>query len=199
MDILRDFSTKMLMKEVTGVQDYYEKAQRVSTDLSSRAGKVLRPLTNIENLEKAKKVELPPLVPMLDHLKEYVEKNEIPKLENGLELINVIGGPNKQYYAACYEIVRVMLLAKNDKRRCVIFHGIADTGKSWIAKIMNRIFDSHMKQETKGMFDEKISDVEAHRQLLILNEANMYDLFRRKNMAIMKKLTEGDGCPLENK
>ena len=56
-----------------------------------------------------------------------------------------------------------------------------------------------MKQETKGIFDEKISDVEAHRQLLILNEANMYDLFRRKNMAIMKKLTEGDGCPLENK
>ena len=55
MDCLRDFSTKMVMGDVTGVQDYYEKAQRVSCDLSSRAAKYQRPLLNIEALEKAKK------------------------------------------------------------------------------------------------------------------------------------------------
>ena len=154
---------------------------------------------NIESLEKAKKLELPPLVPMLETLMDYMEKNEIPKLESGYEMTGLIGGPNKQYYAACYEIVKVMLLCKDNKRRCVVFHGIANTGKSWIAKIMNRIFNSYMKQETKGMYDEKLTDVEANRQLLILNEANMFDLFKKKNMSIMKRLTEGDGCGLENK
>ena len=115
MDCLQDFSTKMLMEEVTGYQDYYEKAQKVSTGLSSRAAMYKRPLMNIEESEKSKKLELPPLVPMLEILMEYADKNEIPKLESGYEMTGLIGGPNKQYYAACYEIVKVMLLAKDEK------------------------------------------------------------------------------------
>jgi len=136
---------------------------------------------------------------MLDTLMEYMEKNEIPKLESGYEMTGLIGGPNKQYYAACYAIVKVMLLAMEDKRRCVILHGIADTGKTWITKIMHRIFKSYWKNETRGIYDEKITDREAHCQLLILNEANMMDLFKKKNMPAMKRLTEGDGWIIENK
>ena len=32
-----------------------------------------------------------------------------------------------------------------------------------------------------------------------MNEANMMDLFKKKNMSKMKRLTEGDGCIIENK
>ena len=162
MDAITDFSTKMMNGEVTGYQDYYEKAQSVSCQLSGRVGKYKRSLLNIEESEKAKKLELPPLVPMLDTLQEYMTQHDIPPIESGFDLISIIGGANKQYYAACYTIAQVMLLAQNDKKRCVIFHGIADTGKSWIAKIMNRIFKAYMKNETRGMYDEKITDAEAH-------------------------------------
>ena len=101
----------------------------------------------IEEREKSKKLELPPLVPMLETLMEYADKNEIPKLESGFEMTALIGGPNKQYYAACYEIVKVMILAKEEKRRCVVFHGIADTGKSWIAKKPLR--QNHQQEVTR--------------------------------------------------
>ena len=92
-----------------------------------------------------------------------------------------------------------MLIVDWQKRRCVILHGDADTGKSHIAKIMDKIFDSYMKNETKTNFDEKISNQEANCQLLIMNEANVFELFKKKNMARIKRLTEGQGTSLENK
>ena len=49
------------------------------------------------------------------------------------------------------------------------------------------------------MYDEKISPEEANKQLLVMNEANMYLLFSKKNIANMKKLTEGEGISLANK
>ena len=58
---------------------------------------------------------------------------------------------------------------------------------------MYNIFESYWKNEVRGIFDEKITPQEAHKQLLILNEANMFDLFSKKNIAFMKRLTEGFG------
>ena len=40
---------------------------------------------------------------------------------------------------------------------------------------------------------------EANTQLLIMNEANMFELFKKRNMPIMKRLTEGYGQAIENK
>ena len=64
---------------------------------------------------------------------------------------------------------------------------------------MNRIFDAYWKHETSGIYDEKITDLEANCQLLILNEANVFEVFKKRNMSIMKRLTEGDGTTVENK
>ena len=99
----------------------------------------------------------------MDTLNDYMAENDIPKLKDGLELLGLIGGVSKQYYAACYAIAKVMLQEESEKRRCVILHGLADTGKSHIAKLMYEIFDAHWKNETKGMYDERITDHEAHR------------------------------------
>ena len=146
MQILEDFSTKMVEKEVTGCQDYYQKAQEVSKAISARVAKYIRPLRAIEDCERAKKLELPALPTMLETLNEYISKHEIPKLQGLEELTALIGGPGIQNYAACHAIAEVMLLRQKDKQRCVIFHGAVDSGKTWIAKIMNRIFISYSKR-----------------------------------------------------
>ena len=95
--------------------------------------------------------------------------------------------------------IRDRMLGENEMRRCVILHGIADSGKSWIAKIMHKIFDAYWTNEPIGTFNEKITPLEANKQLIIFNEANMSELFKKKNITNMKKLTEGLGMPLNNK
>lgn len=93
-----------------------------------------------------------------------------------------------------------MLLGESEKQRCVIFHGKAGSGKSRLARYTANIFESHWKNETKGIYDEKISPEDAHKQLLVMNEANMYRLFSKsKGLPMMKRLMEGDGASLENK
>ena len=136
---------------------------------------------------------------MLETLNEYISQHKIQKLQSLEELTALIGGPDIQYYVACYTIAEVMLLRKKDKRRCVIFHGAVDSGKSWIAKIMNRIFISYSKRQQKGMFDERISELETNVQLVIQNEVPMKKIFTLKNMPDIKLYTEGDGIQVENK
>ena len=136
---------------------------------------------------------------MIQTLNEYITRQEIPQLNSVDELIALIGDKNGQYYAACYYITQVMLLRVSDKMRCVLLHGTSDSGKSHIAKIMARIFISYMMYETQGMFDAKISEFEAHIQLLIINEANLLNIFEKKKMSAIKLLTEGDGRMVENK
>ena len=111
-----------------------------------------------------------------------------------------IGGPRSKYYHACYWMTKLMLLGIDEKQRCVILHGKAGSGKTRLARYTASIFDSHWKNETKGIYDEKISQEEAHKQLLVMNEANMYRLFSKsKGLPMMKRLMEGEGSPLENK
>ena len=90
-------------------------------------------------------------------------------------------------------------MRQKDKQRCVIFHGAVDSGKTWIAKIMNRIFISYSKRQPKGMFDERLSELETNVQLVIQNEVPMRKMFTLKNMPEIKLYTEGDGIQVENK
>ena len=198
-DAGRDFTTKLVNGEVTSLQDYYQKAQDVSHHLSFRVAKYSRSLKSVQELEKGKKLELPDLPTMMETLNEYINKYEIPKLNSVDELMALIGDRNSQYYAACYYITQVMLLRMRDKMRCVIIHGTSDSGKSHIAKIMSRIFIAFMMFETRGIYDQQMSELEAHIQLFILNEANLLDLFEKKKMPAFKLFTEGEGRMVENK
>ena len=111
-----------------------------------------------------------------------------------------IGAPRSRYYHACYWMTKLMLLGSDEKQRCVILHGKPGGGKTRLAKYTAGIFDTHWKNETKGIYDEKISREEAHMQLLVMNEANMYRLFSKsKGLPMMKRLMEGGGASLENK
>ena len=136
---------------------------------------------------------------MLDNLNTYITKHEIPKLQNADELYALIGDKTCQYYAACYYITEVMLLRLNNKRRCVLIHGTSNSGKTYIGDIMDRIFISYMMNETRGQFDEKMTELEAHVQLLVMNEANLHVLFQKKLIPAFKELLEGRGRMVENK
>ena len=67
-----------------------------------------------------------------------------------------------------------MIIGDGEKRKTVLFHGKAGSGKTRIALYTREIFDSHWKNECRGLFEEKISKEEANKQLLIYNEANMH-------------------------
>ena len=63
------------------------------------------------------------------------------------------------------------MLSKNEKQKeavstidgpLLIVAG-AGSGKTRVAKYNAAIFDSHWKNETKGIYDEKISPLEAHK------------------------------------
>ena len=111
-----------------------------------------------------------------------------------------IGDNKSQYYNACYQIARVMLCPESEKRRCVILHGDTDTGKSRIADYMRTIFESYYKHETRGIHDEKIKPIEAHKQLYIHDEACLDKLCHKgQPLASFKLLTEGKGRVFENK
>ena len=78
-------------------------------------------------------------------------------------------------------------------------HGVSGSGKSWISNYMANIFQSYKYAPSKETFDEKLGVEDAHRQLLIIDEANMEDLHTKKNLTRVKKLTEGFGYPFSNK
>ena len=67
----------MLSGEVNSYQDYYVKAQQISVSLSSRVAKWIRPLKNIEESERNKKLDLPPIPPMMDTLIDYIDSRDL--------------------------------------------------------------------------------------------------------------------------
>ena len=56
-----------------------------------------------------------------------------------------------------------MVVGADEKKRCVIMHGRSSSGKTWIARYTNNIFDSHWKSEVKGIYDERITPNEANK------------------------------------
>jgi len=102
-------------------------------------------LQNIEKCEKAKVRDLPDLKSMLDTLKEYMVDTDTCELVDGADVVLRIGGLTSKYYHACYWMTKLMLLRSNEKQRCVILHGISNSGKTRLARYSANIFDSYWK------------------------------------------------------
>ena len=186
----------MMSGDISGYQDYYEKARDAGAVYTSRIARCKHHLKAIEDSEAAIKKDLQPLEPMMETLEKYIQNVKAREFGEAIEVHSKIGSAASQYYNACYSIAKKMLVGDGTKGKCVILHGIADSGKSYIADFMYRIFDSYSKNEPKGIFDEPITPEEANKQLLIMNEVEMSVLFKQKNISNMKRLTEGRGMPL---
>ena len=83
---MKDFSRKMIRGDVTGVQQYYEKAQEEGCHLSCRVAQFRPALRNIEECEAGKHKELPPLLPMKQTLSKYLRGKGVPRLKSRADL-----------------------------------------------------------------------------------------------------------------
>ena len=116
---------------------------------------------------------------MIDTLREYIEENKgeheamtIPKL------IELLGGHTSIYYGIMRTCVRKLLRDPvTSTSRCIILYGASSSGKSTLAKYLGNIFISYGFRQHKGLFDESMTPEDANVQLLILDEANVYNLF----------------------
>lgn len=117
--------------------------------------------------------------------------------ERILLLTSGIGSP---YYDIIKNIVHTFILGEKDKKkRCLIWTGVSDSGKSTIANYVALIFDCHNYRETKGIYDEKMSRDDTHKQVLIMDEASVHQIFAKRRLADTKLLLEGQGIAIENK
>ena len=94
---------------VTGFQEYYERAMDKSVALSCKIVEHKPVLKIIEECERAKEKQLPPLKPMLDQLIEYLTMNDIQRISVASDCVTALGGLRSQYYNACYTQTKVML------------------------------------------------------------------------------------------
>ena len=197
--LCEDFLARMTSGEIHDMYDYFDLAFHESYEAGVFVPLASDKLTKIQKFKHNQIQDLEPLKPPIETLKEYIEDTVTPKIEDYQTLRYKIGGPRSQYYHACYVLTKVMLIGDTDKRKGAIFHGEGGSGKTRIARYQSGIFESHWKNETKGIYDDKISVDEAHKQLLVMNEASMHQLFSKKNLSSTKRLTEGLGASLENK
>lgn len=80
---------------------------------------------------------------MLDTLRQYIDDAGLPRIDLD-DMKQHIGGIRSQYYAACYAIVKNMLLAPIEtKKRGLVFNGEADSGKTSFARFLSNIFLTH--------------------------------------------------------
>jgi phage/plasmid-associated DNA primase len=96
-------------------------------------------------------------------------------------------------------MTKMFLLGNTDKkRRGLILAGVNNSGKSTIARYISNIFDSHVLNQTEGIFAEKITKIDSNKQILVIDEVNS-SIFAKRKMADTKLLLEGYGMSIQNK
>ena len=130
---------------------------------------------------------------MIDTLREYIKENQGEELAmTKKRLTELLGDHTTVYYGILMACVSKLLRgSENSTSRCIIMYGASSSGKSTIVKYLGNIFISYGFRQTKGIFDENLTATDANVQLLVLDECNVYNLFRKENLSDTKKLLEG--------
>jgi hypothetical protein len=97
-------------------------------------------------------------------------------------------------------MTKLFLLGKPDKkRRGIILSGVANSGKSTIARFAAKIWSTHSLRQTFSTFEEKMDKDETNKQILLIDEANIFSIFSKKKLHDTKSLLEGSGMSISNK
>ena len=94
---------------------------------------------------------------------------------------------------------RVFLSGADKKKHAVWLHGPANTGKSWLAKQLGKIFVTETFMDSDSKYNAAKVRNEYATQLLNMDEANFKFLFKPSNLSRTKKLLEGQGWHIETK
>ena len=139
-----DFMLKMEKGHVFGYQDYYNLAKARGPDMALQVAENRQVLVIIEQSEKPEVKELPPIKSLRETLNKYCETNTLEESLNIDKVKEILKGCTSKYYDICKNIVETLILGRSDKKsRCVIMTGVADSGKSTLAKYVGQIFDSY--------------------------------------------------------
>ena len=192
-----DFLSKLIHKKISGYDEYYAMAEDKSVPMARQVSNCKAELKQIEqNHFNRREKELPTLEPMLNTLKNYLEENEKEDQEamTLAKLYELLGAQNSIYYGIMRACVQKFLKGSGKSTsRCIILYGASSSGKSTIAKYLSNIFISFDFRQHKGLFDENMTQSDTNVQLIVLDEANVYSLFDRRNIADTKQLLEGQG------
>ena len=158
MQIKEDFTVKMQTDVVESYLEYYNLAKKQSIRMSVQVAELKTSLVNIEYCESANKdlKDLPPLRDMKETLYEWCADGEhsIEDAVNKEFVISKLGGIHSPYYDILKNIAETLILGdKEKKKRCLIFHGVHNTGKTTIANYINGIFDCKHYRTQKGIYD----------------------------------------------
>ena len=83
--------------------------------------------------------------------------------------------------------------------KCILLHGITNSGKSTIAAYLNEILISHDYAQTSGNFEQYITKTNSNVQLLVIDECKSFTMFGSGKLDDAKKLLEGNGKNTEIK
>ena len=145
----------------------------------------------------SKTIHLDPLPTMVSTLRAYVNDNvdlATELIEQTIDdIVERIGGVKHIYYGIMRSLVYKLLIDNKTTSRCIILKGVTSSGKSTIANYLAGIFISYSHRNALSLFDAAITPKEANVQLLVMDEANLSNLFSKLMMADTKKLLEGGG------
>jgi len=78
-------------------------------------------------------------------------------------------------------------------------HGRTNSGKSFLAGVLKEIFIGEDFPDNDSKYFGQRQRTEYSTQLVNMDEANFYRLFKPSNLAILKKFMEGKGYNVEVK
>lgn len=144
-EIQEDFLSKLIHKKVNSLDEYYAMAEGRSVSMARQVSNCHASLKQIELFHKSiRQQELPPLEPLIDTLKDYLNENkgeQEPMTKD--RLTSLLGKSNSIYYGILRACVKKLLKDPVDSpSRCIILYGASSSGKSTISKYLGKIFDS---------------------------------------------------------
>ena len=108
-------------------------------------------LKNIDANITFKEENREPLEPMIDTLRQYC--SDCPDGSFNVDVcLSKLPSKDNVYRDIFYYIVYLFLKMSEKKRRCLCLHGVANSGKTTIAKFLKKIFTSHDYRTTHSVF-----------------------------------------------
>lgn len=137
-----------------------------------------------------------PLVPIMDSLADFVRKNPLRPGELPLNCLQI---EQSGYAHVIRAISSVVLERKHEKRRAVWIHGLANTGKSTILNMLQRIFICDTLEDGVSHFHVSRKELQVQPQIVMMDETNNSFFFKPASIPRMKRFLEGEGIATDSK
>lgn len=129
-------------------------------------------------------------LPITASINKIISNNPITNddLRNAIKMIT-----NSNMIQAIWTMFRIYISGLNPKKHAVWVHGKANSGKTYLADQLSKIFMTEQFTDSESRYVASRSRSKYETQLVNIDEANFIQLFKPCNISRMKKFTEGRG------